>query len=435
MQELARRGRARPAVPYSGSPATGCPIASRCARIWCVRPVSSRTRSSVAPGTPRSISKCVTAGARLVGVGGHPRAHAAVAARAARRSSRAAPAGRPSTSARYSRVISRSAAAPCSAACTASLRATTSRPEVSRSSRCTTPARSGSSPPATRPASACTSVPGRWPARGVDDDAGGLVDDQQVLVLVGDRERRVRAPRARRPAGAGSHGHALARRDARGASAARRRRRARARRRSAAAPRRASRRRRRGRRRAARPPRPARPQLARRGGPSSTYSSAITPNVIAMSATLNAGQCGKLDEVGHRAVAHAVDQVAGRAAEQQPGRQPHQRAVGWRDEEDQQRARARRRDEDHQRVPPPANAPNATPVLRTLTSWMPGSSSTARRGPIVAAHDRLGHLVDHDHRDRHQRGAQPCRHGLTGAMRSTMSRPPMLQRPGSRRSG
>ena len=41
------RGRRRPGVPYSGSPATGWPMACRWARIWCVRPVSRRTRSSV----------------------------------------------------------------------------------------------------------------------------------------------------------------------------------------------------------------------------------------------------------------------------------------------------------------------------------------------------------------------------------------------------
>ena len=45
-----RNWRSRPSaagVPYSGSPATGWPIACRWARIWCVRPVSRRTRSSV----------------------------------------------------------------------------------------------------------------------------------------------------------------------------------------------------------------------------------------------------------------------------------------------------------------------------------------------------------------------------------------------------
>ena len=82
----------RPGAPYSRSPATGCPIASRCARIWCVRPVSSRTRSSVSCGSARSTSKCVIASRALVGVGRDARADAPVAAE--RRVDRAAARGR-----------------------------------------------------------------------------------------------------------------------------------------------------------------------------------------------------------------------------------------------------------------------------------------------------------------------------------------------------
>ena len=95
--------------------------------------------------------------------------------------------GRPSTSARYSRVTSRACDQASRSAPVGGLGArTTSRPEVSRSRRWTIPARPGS-PPAARPASAWESVPG-VAARRVDDDAGGLVDDEQVLVLVGHGE-------------------------------------------------------------------------------------------------------------------------------------------------------------------------------------------------------------------------------------------------------
>ena len=180
----------RPASPYSGSPTTGWPMASRCARIWCVRPVSSRTRSSVV-ARQRPLDLEVRDGAaRLVRVGRHARAHAPVAAE--RRVDRAPARRRAAVDERRgTRARARAArAASLSAACTGSLRATTSRPEVSRSSRCTMPARSGSSPPAARPASAWASVPPRCPRAGMDDDAGGLVDDEQVLVLPGDRERR-----------------------------------------------------------------------------------------------------------------------------------------------------------------------------------------------------------------------------------------------------
>ena len=89
-----------------------------------------------------------------------------------------------------------------------------------------------------------------------------------------------------------------------------------------------------------------------------THSSASTPTVIAMSATLNAGQCGQLDEVGDRAVAHAVDDVAERAAEQHAGRQPDQRRVGVAREVDEQRQHERSGDHDamHDRAPPPQEA-------------------------------------------------------------------------------
>ena len=54
----------------------------------------------------------------------------------------------------------------------------------------------------------------------------------------------------------------------------------------------------------------------------------------------------ELDEVGHRAGAHAVDEVADRAAEQQPGREPDERAArvgGEEEDEREQRDRRRRR--------------------------------------------------------------------------------------------
>ena len=59
------------------------------------------------------------------------------------------------------------------------------------------PGRAGS-PPALRPASPSTRVPDAWPARRMDDEPGRLVDDEQVVVLVGDpylgRRRSVGLP-------------------------------------------------------------------------------------------------------------------------------------------------------------------------------------------------------------------------------------------------
>ena len=126
--------------------------------------------------------------ARRVGVERVPLRVAAVAAD--RRLDRALrERGRPTTSARYSRVSSRTRTSSCRRRCASGERATTSRPEVSRSSRCTIPGRSGSSPPSTSYASRpCTSVPCAWPGAGMNDEARRLVDDQQVLVLVRDGE-------------------------------------------------------------------------------------------------------------------------------------------------------------------------------------------------------------------------------------------------------
>ena len=54
--------------------------------------------------------------------------------------------------------------------------------------------------------------PGSMAPRGMHDHAGRLVDHQQVLVLVGDRERRLRNLGLGDGAARGSHRHALARR-------------------------------------------------------------------------------------------------------------------------------------------------------------------------------------------------------------------------------
>ena len=65
-------------------------------------------------------------------------------------------------------------AAPSAAGAPPRPRATTSRPEVSRSSRWTIPARTGSSPPAARPASAWARVPVRCPRAGCTTTPAGL---------------------------------------------------------------------------------------------------------------------------------------------------------------------------------------------------------------------------------------------------------------------
>ena len=187
----------------------GWPIASRCARIWCVRPVSSVTRSSVSSGSARSVSKWVTAWCG---------SSVSVEIRVRTRRSRPSGAsivprragGRPSTSARYSRVISRARSAACSAAWVAR------RAPAAAGRTCRGRAgarRPGARGPARRPrgrrapARAC---PRALPVPGMDDDARRLVDHEQVLVLVGDPEPRRRDVGARRRLRLGSHVDRLA---------------------------------------------------------------------------------------------------------------------------------------------------------------------------------------------------------------------------------
>ena len=185
-------------MPYSGSPATGWPIACRCARIWCVRPVSRRTRSSVvAAARARSRSAC-TASRGVVGVRRHPRAHAAVAAD--RRVDRAAARGRAALDERE--VLARRSRGAASAAFRrrwASVeRATTSSPRRV-AVEAVDDARPALLPAAGHAGQRLRERAGGVPARRVHDDAGRLVDDEQVLVLVGAPRTRP----ARRAAGAG----------------------------------------------------------------------------------------------------------------------------------------------------------------------------------------------------------------------------------------
>ena len=72
--------------------------------------------------------------------------------------------------------------------------------------------------------------------------------------------------------------------------------------------------------------------------------------VIAMSATLNAGHSGQLDEVGHRAGADPVDEVADRSADQQPGGNPQPGRVGPPGKVDQQQAERSEREDEHERA-------------------------------------------------------------------------------------
>ena len=272
-----------------------------------MRPVSSMTRSSVADGSSRSISKCVRASRGSVGVDRHQHPVAPVAAdrrvdrpRSRRRVTvdqrQVLAAQPPRGDQRLQRAVDRVALG-----------------DDQQTRGVAVEAMDDSGPPrllaaGRAPVQRLRERAGAVPAGGVDDDAGRLVDDEQVLVLVGDRERRRRRARTSLGSGAGSsHLDPLARLDRRDAWGASARRPGPARRRSGSAPGRAIRAARRESGRAAcrrsRPDRDLEPLFGHgahrshrcrrsRRLLSSTHSSASTPNVIAMSATLNAGQAG-----------------------------------------------------------------------------------------------------------------------------------------------
>ena len=268
MQELTPE-RADPARRRRGRRRRAGRSRARWTRIWWVRPVSSVTESSAFAADPLDELEMGDRLARRVGV--EREADRVVAVAADRRLD---PAGARCRDAaderRYTCARARvSGRASERRLCASSERATTIRPDVSRSSRWTMPG------PARLPAGdgAGEQVDERSarPARArMDDEAGRLVDDGEVLVLPGDRGRRARRLRLR--------GGLLGRREARRArrlragssSGAAARRRA-PRRRPPVRPPPASRGARRGRRRTC-PPRPRRERPTPFGGSRSTVT-------------------------------------------------------------------------------------------------------------------------------------------------------------------
>ena len=148
-----------------------------------------------------------------------------------------------------------------------------------------------------------------------------------------------------------------------------------------------------------------------------------TPNVIAMSATLNAGHGPRSMKSVTAPSRDAVDQVAERAAEQQADRQPDQRARPVWVRKKTSSAISAASASTARSAPPPSNRPNATPLLRTLTSPMPGNSSTSvprsiaprtialtpgrrdepRRRPAAAVERARPHATDEPDDDRRRR--------------------------------
>ena len=179
-------------------------MASRWARIWCVRPgLQPDAQQRVV--RERALDLEVRHRlARLVRVGRHARADAAVAAE--RRVDRAAPGGRAALD--EGEVLAHEVAPPPAPPSARRARRLSGRRRAARRCRgrggARSPGRAGSSPPAARPCQGLHERALAVPARRVHDHAGRLVDDQQVLVLVGDGVRRGRAAAGAAAAGAGS---------------------------------------------------------------------------------------------------------------------------------------------------------------------------------------------------------------------------------------
>ena len=235
---------------------------------------------------------------------------------------------------------------------------------MSRSSRWTIPGRSGRRRRRPRPSEPVHERPGRVPGARVDDEPGRLVDDEQVLVLVGDPERRASSGSSSAPRrSASARTRAPRRPRAGGSSAAPRRRRARAAARAAARPRRASRpREATARKRSSRSPaasgRDDEPCVgadapARRGGRRATSSApsrmrdADDDEAVG---EVEGGPVAQVEEVGHVPEPDPVDEVRVAAADQEPERdRQHGMARAGAREEDEHPADRERGQHDHDR--------------------------------------------------------------------------------------
>ena len=177
----------------------------------------ARTRSSVLCRQRALDLEVGDRGLRLVGVGARSGCARAGRGPAARRSCPSRAGGRPSTSARYSRVIAR--ARICAPQRVVGLLACGRRgagPTCRGRAGARCPAASGSSPPAAGPPAPAPACRCGCRGAGCTTTPGGLVDHQQVLVLVDDPNGAVgglglrrggaarRPRRARRRAGRGA---------------------------------------------------------------------------------------------------------------------------------------------------------------------------------------------------------------------------------------
>src|SRR5918999_2644650 len=132
----------------------------------------------------------------------------------------------------------------------------------------------------------------------------------------------------------------------------------------------------------------------------------------------------EIDEVRHRPVARAVDQVAGGAADQQAGREPDQRPLAVAGEEDQQRGQGGDR-EQHEQDAAVGEHPERDPAVADVHELEAEDEVDRVAALDRRAHDRLGHLVGGHGDDRHQRRASGRAHAFGSIRPTTM--PPTIR--------
>ena len=207
VQELALEAQG-PACRTPDRRTTGWPIAWRWTRIWWVRPVSRRTRSSVCARQRPLELEVRHRGSRHRRCPSRAACGRAGRGRSARRSSRVRAGGRPSTSARYSRAMSRRGSAAFSARCD---RLGLARRRAARTCRGPGGGRSPAAPRPRRrprgPRAPATSVPVACPRAGCTTTPAGLSTTSRCSssqatanggrAAVGRRSGRARRPRRR----------------------------------------------------------------------------------------------------------------------------------------------------------------------------------------------------------------------------------------------
>ena len=312
--QQARRGRTRGRPPPDGRSPAGAPGSGACVPS----PAHAQQRGARQGALEREVRARL---ARAGAADGHPRAHARVAADG--RVDRPGPRGRAALDERqvFAFDLPLRRARPAAGGGPRSLRATTIRPEVSRSSRCTIPARSGSPPPASLAAEQLR---------------------ERVLAVAAARGARP-GPGPCRP-------------------------------RSGARPR--------GRSRSSRL-RSLLGRPSRRAMRSTTITSARIPSVIEASARLKGGQpSGSLTKSVTEPPRMRSITLPSAPPSSIPVGQPDQRLVEVPREVDEQHAAARPRSGSSRRRGCPGRKPKATPWLRVLTSSTPGRKRCSSPGMI-----------------------------------------------------